>query len=315
MSAALIAASVITVAGTAYAANQSSKASKKASAALGGMQAPDLEEIPAPQTVDWQNTLSDILSANKNNLPGIFDTANQVNRFNLGQAQRNYTGIQPYFKAIQEQLGRNALSYSKGQLPSDVVSSINRAAAQSGLANGIGGGARSGGAGTALGSLNARNLGLTSLELSKYGSELGMRANQSAASMSPGLFDVNNLMLSPGQALGVETGNAGIINNWNAQNTQIRNAEATGNAELANSVLQGQTEMEYQRRLANAQAVQSATNSVAGLAGSGAFGGTGGGMNSGGFFSTPQGAQSSIGGYGGAVTSSPYGYAVRPRTY
>lgn len=274
---AAIAAAVIGAAGAAYAGSQASKASKEASAALGGMQPVDLKELPPPQTVDWQEAMRSVIGYNTQNLPMNMALANQVNRFNVNQAVRGYSTIQPYFKQLQEQIGRNASSFAKGELPADVVSSIGRAAASRGFASGIGMGSRGGGYNTALGALNLRNLGLTSLDVSKYGTELGMRANSAAASMTPGLFDPASMFMSPAGAVSAEFNNAGILNDWNRANTGIINAERTGNTELANSVLESQVGLNYQRQLANAQAVQSASSSVAGLVGGGAFGGMGGG--------------------------------------
>jgi hypothetical protein len=245
-------------------------------------------------------------------LPANFNLANQVNRFNVGQAVRGYSTIQPYFKQLQEQIGRNALSFARGQLPSDVVSSIGRAAAQRGLSSGFGQGAGGAGAGTAMGNLNLRNLGLTSLQLSQQGTELGMRANQAAAGMTPGLFDLTSQFMTPNMVLGAMGQNAGIINDWNRINAGIANDQSTQNTSLQNAILQSQAQNTSAAGTAQANQYASAANTLAGLAASGAFGGS---TNKNGFYSTPQAANRSLGSnpYGGTVTSSAYGYAVRPQ--
>lgn len=311
---AAIAAAVIAAGGAAYAGYASNKASKEAANSLNQRQLLDLETIPNPELVDWMASQRNAIGSNYNNLPMNFALANQVNKFNVGQAVRGYSTIQPYFKQLQEQIGRNASSFAAGQLPSDVVSSIGRAAAQRGLQGGFGQGASGGGPGTALGSLNLRNLGLTSLDLSKQGTQLAMQANQSAAQMTPALFDPASMFITPNAAAQFDFQNAGILNRWNEANTQIRNAESSGNTELLNSILEAQTGLKLQGQLAQAQAVQSASSSVAGIMGGmgGMGGGGGAGMNSQGFFSSPQAAR--MGSTSGSVTNSPYGYAVRPQT-
>lgn len=271
----MIAAAIIGVAGTAYGAYASNQASKKAAGALGGMQQLDLETLPLPETVNIEEILRGAIGMNFQNLPMNFALADRVNQFNSGQALRGYSAMQPYFKQNQELVGRNVASFARGELPSDVVSSIGRGAAERGFRGGFAFGASGGGPGTALGALNLRNLGLTSLDLSQRGTQLAMSANQQAAAMSPNLFDPTGMMLSPQSALSSSFNNANIINDWNRANTQIRNAEASGNTELLNSILEAQTGLRYQAAMNNAQAVQSASNTVAGLAGGGYFGGAG----------------------------------------
>lgn len=271
---------MIVAGGAAYAANESSKASKDAANSLKGARKVHLDRIPNPETVDWQSVLRDAIGTNAQNLPMTFGLANQVNQFQTGQALRGYSAIQPYFKQNQELIGRNAASFARGELPSDVVGSIGRASASRGFQSGFGLGASGGGAGTALGGLNLRNLGLTSLDLSKFGTQLAQSTNQAAAQMAPALFDPSSMFISPNTALGIQSQNVGIVNDWNRANTAIQNAEATGNTSLLNSILEAQTGLRYQGQLASAQAVQSATNTVGGLAGGmGGMGGGGGGGN------------------------------------
>ena len=273
---ALIAAGVIAAAGAVYAGYASNKASKDAANSLNGMQQLDLETLPPPETVDWKSVLRGTIGQNYENLPMDFALANKVNDFNSNQFLRGVGKIQPYFKQNQELIGRNAASFARGELPSDVIGSIGRGASQRGLQGGFGLGASGGGPGTALGGLNLRNLGLTSLDLSKFGTGLAMQANTNAANMLPSLFDPTSMFISPNAALGVESNNANIINDWNKTNVGIRNAESSGNTELLNAILQEQTDLKLRGKLAQAQAVQSASSSVAGIAGRMGGGGAGG---------------------------------------
>lgn len=228
--------------------------------------------------MDWQDIIKQGIATNYNNLDMNFATANRVNAFQTNQFLKGANKIQPYFSQLQEQIGRNALSYSRGELPGDVVSSVGRAAASRGFANGIGMGSRGGGFNTALGGLNLRNLGLTSLDLSKFGTGVGMQANQNAAGMVPNLFDPASQMISPQMGLNSAFQNAGIINDWNKNNTMIANAEETGNTDILNSILQAQTGMRLQGQLNQAKAIQSASSSLAGVGSQYASMGQGTGM-------------------------------------
>jgi len=275
---ALIAAGVIAAAGAVYGGMQAKKASEAAANSLNNPNTLDLQRIPNPETVDWRNVLEQTLSSNYNNLPLNFATANKVNAFQTNQFLKGANKIQPYFNTLQEQIGRNALSYSKGELPGDVVSSLSRSAASQGFKNGIAGGARGGGFNTALGGLNLRNLGLTSLDLSKFGTGVAMQANQNAAGMVPNLFDVQGQMISPQLGIGSAFQNAGIINDWNKNNTLIANAEETGNTDILNSILQAQTGIRLQGQLNQAKSIQSASSSLAGIGSQYASMGQGTGM-------------------------------------
>jgi len=279
---ALIAAGIVAAAGAAYAGYASNKAGKEAANALNQRETLDLQRIPNPETVDWQDILKQTIATNYNNLDMNFATANRVNQFQTNQFLKGANKIQPYFSQLQEQIGRNALSYSRGELPGDVVGSIGRAAASKGFSNGIGMGSRGGGFNTALGGLNLRNLGLTSLDLSKFGTGVGMQANQNAAGMVPNLFDPASQMISPQMGISSAFQNAGIINDWNKNNTMIANAEESGNTDILNSILQAQTGLTLQGKLNQAKSIQSASSSIAGI-GSGIGGASGGGGQTGGY--------------------------------
>lgn len=277
---------MVAAAGAVAGGVMANNAAKDAAGNLNNYQQLDLEKIPPPQQVDVNEIIRSAIGQNYQNLPMNLATANRVNQFNLGQFVRGANRIQPYFNQLQEQIGRNALSFSRGELPSDVVGSVGRAAASRGFAGGIGMGSRGGGFNTALGGLNLRNLGLTSLNLAQQGTQLGMSANAQAANMVPNLFDPTSMMLNPGLAVGSAFNNASILNDWNRANTAIANAEASGNTELANSILEAQTGLRLQGQLNQAQAIQSASSSLAGLGsayagGGGSLFGAGGGSGGG----------------------------------
>ena len=265
---AIIAGAVIAAGGAVYAANQSSKASKAASAAMGNAAQPfKPKTLGAPSLVDWQNAGAKATGANWRNIVGDEKLGSEVNRFNRTQAMKGYEFFQPYFKQNQELIGRNAASFARGELPSDVVGNIGRAAAQRGIEGGFGMSQGAGGGGTALGGLNLRNLGLTSLDLSKWGTQFAESANKSAVGMTPGLFDLSSQFINPSLAMGGMQFNANAQNQVDQLNAGYQNAAGLQNTYLANSVAQSQGLMAYQGGLGQGQAIQGASNTVAGLLG------------------------------------------------
>lgn len=206
----------------------------------------------------WNPTLLDLGSAFKD-YSGMFNQdfsqgaamASKTNNFNLNEAMKQYTAMQPQFQNLQKQIGDNALSYSKGQLPSDVVSSIGRAATSQGIQNGFAGGG--GPAGTSFGtnsaatSLDLRNLGMSSLDLSQMGTQLGMQVNAQAKALSPVLASPTDFLPSFSTALGVDESNNQLTNSASLSNTaamnqynqDVLNAQYTKKLNLVNEMMQG----------------------------------------------------------------------------
>lgn len=262
--------------GAAVWGNEAKKAGEGYAAQIGKYHEVDPVKPGAPQTLDWQTIMNQVLGMNKGNTAEREQLARRTNSFNTAEARRMYSQMQPYFDQLNRQVGQNALSYSKGELPADVVSSIGRAAASRGLASGFGQGARGGGAGTSLGALNLRNLGLTSLQLSQYGTQTAMEANKLAKYLSPELADSLAWAISPAQGIGFEAGNIGIQNEAARYWNELQNKAAWDNTSLYNQANQMAAEGKLAGRMANAQMNQQAAQSAA--QGTSAGGGGGGGM-------------------------------------
>lgn len=265
MSGLITAAVIAGGAAVAAGAMQNSAAKKAANAQRDGVLPFDPIEPNAPQTVDWRRAVNEALGFNVGNAPLRNQLASMTNNFNTRQAQRMYRTFQPSFDSLQSQIGTNALSFSRGQLPADVVESIGRSAATRGLNSGFGQGAR-GGQG-ALGSSLLRGLGLTSLDLSKFGTGLAMNASMQAKQLSPALFDPASLMVGPGQAVGYEFQNTGIQNDAARYWNQLQNQALMGNVSAQNTANQNATNTELAGQLAQAQAIAQAGQSVGGIAG------------------------------------------------
>lgn len=178
--------------------------------------------------------------------------AGETNKFDINQALSAYTAMQPQFENLQKQIGQNALSMSQGNLPSDVVSSIGRAAASQGIQGGFaGGGGPSGssfaGMNMAGSNLDLRNLGMISLDISNMGNNLGMQLDSQAKALSPVLSGPMDFLPSFQTALGVDQMNSQMINsadlsNLTAQNNyqqQLLNSQYTKKMNLVNSMMEG----------------------------------------------------------------------------
>jgi hypothetical protein len=272
----LITAGLVLAAGSAaYAGVQQNKAAKAAANQMRqGVQTYDpiqptyqLTGLNRPQTVDWRTATNDALNYNINHQARQQQLAAQTNVFNTRQAQRMYRTFQPSFDTLQRQIGQNALSFSQGQLPPDVVASLGRAASSRGLASGFGQGARGGGSGTALGNSLLRGLGLTSLDLSKFGTGLAMQAGLQAKQLSPALFDPSSLMVSPQQAIGYEMQNAQTQNEAARYWNQLQNQALMGNVSAQNTANTNATNTELAGSLAQAQAIQQAGSTLGGAMG------------------------------------------------
>lgn len=269
----LITAGLVLAAGSAvYAGAQQNKAAKAAAnAQRNGVLTFDpiepnyqLTGTQAPNTVDWRRAAQDALNFNINNQARQQQFASSTNRFNTREAQRMYRTFQPSFDSLQSQIGTNALSFARGELPNDVVQSLGRAASTRGLANGFGQGARGGGSGSALGNSLLRGLGLTSLDLSKFGTQLAMNASLQAKQLSPALFDPTSLATTPGQAIGYEFQNNAIQNDAARYWNQLQNQAAMANVGAQNTANTNATNTELAGQLAQAQAIQQAGATLGG---------------------------------------------------
>ena len=269
----LITAGLVLAAGSAvYAGAQQSKASKAAASAMReGVQTYDpiqptyqLTGLNRPQTVDWRSAANDALNYNINHQARQQQFAAQNNVFNTRQAQRQYRTFQPHFDSLQRQIGENALSFSQGELPPDVLASIGRGAATRGLSGGFGLGARGGGSGTALGNSLLRGLGLTSLDLSKFGTNMAMQAGLQAKQLSPALFDATSLAVGPQQAIGYQMQNAQTQNEAARYWNDLQNQALAGNVSAQNTANNKAINTELAGQLAQAQGIQQAGATLGG---------------------------------------------------
>lgn len=256
VAAATIAAAAIGAGGAYYASNKQADAAEEASKAMaGGYQQYDPYLLQG--NMDLEEIMRNMFSANDQARPWAQNSARQDNKFDLQEALRSYQKMQPYFRQLQAQGGKNALEWSQGNLGSDVISSIGRASAERGIQGGYGFGSQGANSG-ALANLNLRNLGLTSYDVAQRGTTLGMQLNQNAKALAPAMMGAGDYMFNPQQWLGAQQANLAI----EAQNAQYMNQARMANATAGNTLMQNQADQSYASALAQAQMIAAGANQV-----------------------------------------------------
>ena len=251
----------VSAGGAAYSSSQAKKAAKTAAGGKPGTFTPELLDDPAQ--IDPMTVLQTLYSANGAGMAGAVDTTKRVNSANYKQAMKFLNKIQPQAQNIQNQIGNNALSYAKGELPSDVQGNITRMAAERGIQGGFGFGSQ-GASGGSLGNLNLRNLGLTSLDLSKYGTQLGMQVNAAGKALLPQQSMVQDWLMNPAQALGIAQFNTGAQNQFALQNNQTTNNALAANVGAQNLYNQNVAQANATAQMMQGQAVAQAASSIGG---------------------------------------------------
>lgn len=147
--------------------------------------------VPKLPRVDLTKEQQAAITANQAALPGSEAIASSVNTFNYQQLQKMLSDSIPNFNAINKTATGNILSELKGQIPQDVQDQILRSDAFKSLRGGFAGGGMSD-------ALTARDLGLTSLDLTNKGLDSASRwITMARNTMIPGQFDVSSMFISP----------------------------------------------------------------------------------------------------------------------
>lgn len=285
-----VAGTVVSVGVGAYESSQSKKSGTGGGPPVVQAQPFTPNKLKNPATVNLGNVEQGYLGDLQSSFGQAAGYAGQVNNFNINQALSAYSKTQPAFQALQSQIGSNALSFAKGELPADTIASIGRAAAQQGITSGVVGGKPGtggfGGGNSQISNINLRNLGLTSLDLSQMGTQLGMQVNAQAKALSPILASPTDFQPTVQDSVSAAQFNAQTLNSFNEYNNQQDNAAKLGNLSANNQFNQATANSQYAGQLAqnqqNMQALSSLTSLGSSLAslGSGASSGVGSGGGS-----------------------------------
>lgn len=167
-------------------------------------------EVPNLPSLSLGAEQQKALAANQAAIPGAENIATQVDLFNQNQIDKMLSSVIPNYKAITGNVSRNIASLTAGQIPQDVQQAIASSDASRSLSGGFGGT----GAGR---NLQARDLGLTSLDLTQRGLSSAESWIRNASSIyEAGNFNVASMFITPAQqaSFDVEERNSQFQMEW-----------------------------------------------------------------------------------------------------
>lgn len=198
--------------------------------------------------------------------------AKRTNTSNQSELDRLLGTALPGVKDAVQLAQNNTLSMLRGELPADVAASVTRGAAERSKAGGFAGSENAG-------ALNVRDLGLTSLDMMREGSNSAQRWIQTARQfLMPQLFDPTSMFITPQFEASVLTNAAGVA----AQEANIIFGTGTKTADMLvggqNNATQAALAGSAAEIKANQAMYQSVAQGIQGVAGaaSGYFAGAGG---------------------------------------
>lgn len=213
--------------------------------------------IPAWNNITLAGQQADAINENISSLPQLENLASQTNQFGAEQIQKLLAQVIPGYQSLTSNAVGTIESELSGKVPTDVSEAIQSSDAAQALTGGFGGSGM-------LGHLTARDLGLTSLNLTQQGlnsAESWIR--QMDAITMPSQFNISSMFVTPQQQF---------------QDT-FQNQEAQFQRQYASNM----NDFDYSFRQAAAKDFNSTANTVLSLAESylgGGMGGMGGGGSS-----------------------------------
>lgn len=165
---------------------------------LGGL-AQGKPDIPQFNAINLGDEQTKATNNNLAALPGIESLASQTNSFNLDQVQKMLRSSIPGYDQMVSGISGNINSQIHGEIPKDVQDAIQTSAAAKSLTGGFGGTGMAG-------NLVARDLGLTSLNLTQQGqSSAESWFSNMSRMLQPGQFNVSSMFLTPEQQFSADT--------------------------------------------------------------------------------------------------------------
>lgn len=150
------------------------------------------------------------ISANKQALPTAQSLASSATQFNEDQITRILSSVIPNFQQITGGISKNIAAEVAGQIPKDVQQQITQNSAARALTGGFSGSGMHG-------NLLARDLGLTSLQLTQQGLSSAESWLKTAGMLyEPGIVNVQSMFITPQQqaAFDVNERNAQFNQQW-----------------------------------------------------------------------------------------------------
>lgn len=165
---------------------------------MGNVAGDILGGVTKPKVPDWTDiNLSDqqakAISSNQAALPGAEALVSSANQFSQDQIQKMLEQAIPGYSSIVGSASSDIESMLKGQIPTDVSNAVQTSAAARSLGGGYGGSG-------AARNLVARDLGLTSLDLTGKGISAAETWMQNMNSLyRPSMIDVSSMFVTPQQ--------------------------------------------------------------------------------------------------------------------
>lgn len=167
-------------------------------------------KVPELPVLDLGTEQQKAIDSNLKNLSKDEQLAGSANLFNQQQIDAMLARAIPGWQGISAGISSNIASEAAGQIPKDVSDAVQNNAAARSLSGGFSGS----GAG---GALLAKDLGLTSLDLTARGLSSAEAWSKSMASMyEPGQMNLTSMFITPGQQAGfdVEERNMQFQRSW-----------------------------------------------------------------------------------------------------
>lgn len=150
-------------------------------------------DVPELQRLDLGEEQRTAIQNNLAALPEAQQLVSQSNLFSASQIDDMLRRSTPNLDAIRGNVSTNIESMTRGEIPQDVQNAVQNSAAARALAGGYGGS-------VAHGNLVARDLGLTSLDLTTRGMSAADAWLRSSASLyQPSMLNLSSMFISPSQ--------------------------------------------------------------------------------------------------------------------
>ena len=147
--------------------------------------------VPTWNNISLGQSQTQAVGANQASLGSIENLATGVNTFNQQQLTQLFNNLMPGWSGSASTASKNISDELSGKIPTDVANTIQSSTAAQALTGGFGGSGLAG-------NLTAKDLGLTSLDLTNQGlSSLESWSGQIDKMFAPGEFNVSSMFISP----------------------------------------------------------------------------------------------------------------------
>ena len=156
-------------------------------------------EIPKVKEVLAGVEQAEAVNANIQNIGQLKKLTEETNKLSLDQVMKQLRASIPNFDQLQKQSADVLLSQLQGQIPQDVADEVRRNTAESAVAGGFAGSGFER-------NLTARDLGLTSMNITNQALDSAQRFIANAKNLLPGTFDFTSMFVTPAQTMQLQQG-------------------------------------------------------------------------------------------------------------